>query len=281
MPGATGSTLEALLRRDRLVLLLGLAALLAGAWAYTVHLAEAMPGMGEGAMPGMADMPGMEDMAGMMDMPGMVMPMAQVWGAAEFGWLVGMWAVMMVAMMLPSAVPVLLLHSRLVRQRRTDASPVPQVALFGLGYFLVWSGFSVAAALAQWLLHRAALLTPMGASTSAVLGGGLLVAAGLYQWSPVKRACLQGCQSPLGFFTAHWRDGAGGAVRMGLRHGVTCVACCWLLMLLLFVLGVMNLLWVAALAIAALLERVGPQARWASRGIGVGAVVAGVWLMVR
>jgi len=275
VPGATGGALEALVRRDRLVLLLGLAALLAGAWAYTVHLAEGMPGMGEGAMPGMADMPGMEDM------PGMVMPMAQVWGAAEFGWLAGMWAVMMVAMMLPAAAPVLLLYARLVRQRRADASPVPLVALFGLGYFLVWSGFSVAAALAQWLLHRAALLTAMGASTSAALGGGLLVAAGVYQWSPVKAACLRGCQSPLGFFTAHWRDGAAGAVRMGLRHGATCVACCWLLMLLLFVLGVMNLLWVAVLALAALLERVGPLARWGSRGIGVVAVVAGVWLMVR
>jgi len=269
VPGPGSRALEALLRRDRAVVLVGLGVLLAGAWAYTIHLAAAMPGMGQVAMPGMDDM------------PGMILPMAQAWGGAEYGWLVGMWAVMMVAMMLPAAGPVILLYATLVRQRRANASPAPSVALFGLGYFVVWSGFSVAAALAQWFLHRAALLTPLGATTSAMLGGVLLVAAGIYQWSPVKAACLQGCQSPLGFLTTQWREGAAGAVVMGLRHGVICVACCWLLMLLLFVLGVMNLLWVAALAMAALLERVGPLARWTSRGIGVVAVAAGVWMIVR
>jgi len=181
--------------------------------------------------------------------------------------------------MLPSVAPVILTFATVNRNRRARGEPYVPAALFAAGYLLAWVGFSLAATLAQWALERAALLSPMDMTIdSRLLGGLLFLAAGLYQFTPVKLACLSFCRSPLDFVVNHWRDGNGGALRMGMTHGLYCLGCCWILMLLLFVGGVMNLLWVAALAGVVLIEKVaaGP---WIGRIGGAVLTTYGVWLL--
>ena len=151
---------------------------------------------------------------------------------------------------------------------------------FALGYVVAWVGFSAAATVLQWGLEQAALLSPMMASASPVLGGGLLIAAGVYQWTPLKRACLVKCRAPFEFLSRHWRPGSGGAVVMGLHHGAYCVGCCWVLMALLFVLGVMNLFWVGGLAAFVLLEKLGPRGDLVGRLIGLALLAWGIAVIV-
>jgi predicted metal-binding membrane protein len=193
-----------------------------------------------------------------------------------------MWAVMMVGMMTPSAAPMILIHARVGRQAASEGKPFASTGWFAGGYLLVWSAFALAATVAQWGLESLALLTPMMASASAVLGGVVLVAAGLYQWTPLKDACLSQCQSPLAFIqrAGGFKRDMAGALRLGLRHGAYCVGCCWALMALLFVGGVMNVLWIAAISIFVLLEKIVPAGRLVSRVAGAGFVTAGVWLLV-
>jgi predicted metal-binding membrane protein len=249
--------LEAALKRDRAVLAIGLLGTAALAWAYVARMAAAPAGaMSSMAMPGMAAA-----------------------GTPGLGWLVGMWAVMMVAMMLPSAAPTILLFAGVSRRRRQQGRPAVPVALFTLSYLLVWTVYAAVAATAQWQLHRLTLLSPTMASASPLLAGGLLIAAGLYQWMPLKGACLSHCRSPLGFFSTEWREGARGALLMGMRHGSFCVGCCWLLMALLFVAGVMNLVWVAAIAGFVLLEKLVRGGETLGKVAGVGLVLWGVWIL--
>jgi predicted metal-binding membrane protein len=146
---------------------------------------------------------------------------------------------------------------------------------------LVWTGFSAAAAAAQWALHEAAMISPSMRTASPWLGGGTLVAAGLYQLTPSKGACLAHCQTPLNYLMAHWRDGAVGALRMGLGHGAYCVGCCWAVMCVLFVVGVMNLLWVAVLSVFVLVEKTGKAGRLVGRLAGAGLMAAGVLMWIR
>lgn len=247
-----------LLRRQRVVIAAALAGIAALAWLYLFLAAADMTA----AMAGM-------DRA-------MAMPPKD---AVDLLLLFAMWWVMMVGMMLPGVAPVILTFATVNRNRRARAEPYVPAALFAAGYLLAWGGFSLAATLAQWALERAALLSPMDMATdSRWLGGLLFVAAGLYQFTPVKLACLRFCRSPLDFVVNHWRDGPDGALRMGIAHGLYCLGCCWILMLLLFVGGVMNLLWVAALAIVVLVEKLtaGP---WVGRIGGVLLVAYGVWLL--
>jgi predicted metal-binding membrane protein len=198
------------------------------AWAYTVYLAETGMGMGDMGM-AMADM--------------------RSWSGLDFGLMFVMWAVMMVAMMTPSAAPMLLMFASVNRKRREREAPYVPTGVFLAGYVIMWAGFSLAATAGNWGLHQASLLSSMmGASTNGYLGGTLLLLAGVFQWSPLKYACLKQCRTPMGFLMTSWRDGRGGALRMGLEHGAYCLGCCWAVMLLLFVLGVMNLVWIAALA---------------------------------
>ena len=235
------------LKRDRIIVLCGLAALVALSWAYISYLARDMRNM---------------------DME-MAMPQTQAWGVADFALMFVMWAVMMVAMMTPSAAPMILTFAGANRRRRERQSPYTPTAVFLSGYLVVWASFSVLATAAQWGLHAASLLSPMMASTSSILGGVLLLAAGIYQWTPLKYACLRHCRSPLGFILNEWREGTWGAFLMGLKHGGYCVGCCWFLMVLLFVAGVMNLLWVAAIAGFVLLEKVVPAGYLVGRIAGV------------
>jgi predicted metal-binding membrane protein len=256
---AEGATLEAVLKRDRAIVLAGLAGLSALAWAYLLVLAWRMPH---------------RDMAMAMTMPHM-----QAWGASEVLLTWVMWAVMMTAMMTPSAAPMILTFTTIYRRRRAQQGPFVSTVVFLLGYLLIWSAFSGVATLAQWGLHTGALLSPMMVSTSPMLGGILLLAAGVFQWTPLKATCLTQCRSPLGFLMTEWREGAWGALLMGLRHGGYCVGCCWVLMALLFVAGVMNLLWVAAIAAFVLVEKVLPRGELVGRVAGAVLMLAGLALL--
>lgn len=271
----SGAALETLLRRDRLLVGVALAALVVAAWLYLLHLARAMS---EVAIPQMPGMPGMGAMPGM----GMATPALHAWSWLEVGALVVMWAVMMIAMMTPAAAPMILMFAGVHRRRAVDGRPVVPTGIFVLGYLVVWTLFSLVAALAQAGLHAAALLSPAMAAESPLLGGGLLIVAGVVQWTPLKRACLTACRSPLSFLMTRWREGRGGAFVMGLHHGLYCLGCCWALMALLFVAGVMNLVWVAVIAVAVLVEKAVPRGDLVGRAIGVLLVVAGVWsILVR
>ncbi len=201
------------------------------------------------------------------------------WGATDFGLMFLMWAVMMVGMMLPSASPMILMFAKITRSQ-VEKDLLGPTGAFVFGYIVIWTGFSLAATLSQWGLQSAGLLSPMMASTNSVFAGLVLVAAGVYQWTPLKHACLRHCQTPLGFLMTRWRDGSGGAFRMGLTHGAYCVGCCWALMALLFVGGVMNLLWIALLSVLVLVEKIAPPVSWLPRFVGTGLVAWGGWILM-
>ncbi|MEO9136660.1 MAG: DUF2182 domain-containing protein [Casimicrobiaceae bacterium] len=247
--------------RDRTVIVCCILAIAAMAWGYLLYLDWQMSSALEDA-----------SMARAMGMP-TAMP-----GAANILFLFGMWSVMMVAMMAGAVTPVVLLFAAVHAQR--SGRRLPWLALaFGLGYAIVWIGFSACAALAQWVLHQSAALSPVMAATGSLAAGLVLCAIGIYQLTPLKAACLAHCRSPLGFLMTHWRDGIVGALRMGLWHGAYCVGCCWALMMALFVVGVMNLLWVAALMLLVLIEKVGPAGNVVSRIAGAAMIGAGVFLL--
>ena len=208
-------------------------------------------------------------------MAAMGMTMDMPWSAADLFYTFAMWAVMMAGMMAPSALPMLLLFAA-ARAGRDKRGVSPATLTFGLGYLAVWTGFSVGATVAQWGLHQAALLSMAMASSSGRLTGAILIAAGVYQLTPWKSRCLTHCRSPLGFLMTNWRDGTMGAFRMGLRHGAYCLGCCWALMCVLFAVGVMNLLWVAALTGFVLIEKIGPAGAIVARVAGVAMVGFGI-----
>lgn len=217
-----------------------------------------------------------------MNMPGMDMS-APARPAATWVLIIAMWWVMMIAMMAPSAAPAILLYGRVhrhsVAQGQLDEKLAPTGA-FAAGYLLVWLAFSLAAAALQWLLVKAGLISElMMSSQSRWLSGGLLIAAGLYQLSPLKGLCLEHCRSPTQFISSHWRPGPLGAVRLGLLHGAYCVGCCWALMALLFVGGVMNLIWIVALSILVLVEKLTPVGPIIARGLGAILVIWGAALL--
>jgi predicted metal-binding membrane protein len=265
--------LEAVLRRDRAIVVAALAALTILAWADLVWLA------GDMKMGGM-------DMTGFRMIPagqGLMMPASAPWQPIEFGYVFAMWVVMMIGMMTPSVAPMILIYARVGRQAMMQGKPFAASGWFAAGYLLAWFAFSLAATAAQWGLERAALLTPMMESASNILGAAVLVLAGLYQWTPLKDACLSYCQSPLTFIMRHggFRRNPAGALTLGFQHGIYCIGCCWALMVLLFVGGVMNLLWIAALAILVLFEKITPFGRIIARVAGVACIAAGVWLLMQ
>jgi predicted metal-binding membrane protein len=240
----------------------GLAAMVVLAWAYLVRAAAGMQAMATDAQ--------MHAAMGMADM--------QAWGLADWFGLFMMWAIMMVAMMLPSAAPVILLVLGMYR-RRVEPQARVAAAAFVAGYLVAWTAFSLAASAAQVALHRATLLAPDMRLSSSMLSGVILIVAGVYQWLPVKNTCLSHCQSPLGFLSQYWREGTLGGLLLGLRHGMFCVGCCWLLMTLLFVVGVMNLLWVAVLAAFVFIEKLLRRGAVAARVAGVAVAAWGIFLL--
>lgn len=251
---ATLALFSRILQRDRLLVALALAAVIVLSWLYLVTGAGTMQEMG-----------------------GMSMPMSTwPWTTTHAVLMFFMWLVMMTAMMLPSATPAILFYSFIHRQGSSRSATAP--LLFALGYLATWACFSVMAVLAQFLLEWVGLLTSMMEATSAFLSGVLLLSAGLYQLSPFKHACLRACRSPLDSLMLHWRAGRTGALTMGVRHGAYCAGCCWALMLLLFVGGVMNLAWITGIAVYVLVEKLMPAGRSIARAAGVALIAAGTYL---
>ena len=257
-------------RRDRAVIVLAVALLTALVWGYLLWLSAGL------------DMDGM-DMTGLRMIPsgmGLMMPTDMPWRAMEFAFVFAMWTVMMVGMMTPSAAPMFLMYARIGRQTEARGRPLGATVWFAVGYFLVWIAFALFATLVQWALERTALLDFTMATTDNVLGGLVFVAAGLYQWTRLNDLCLAECQRPFEFVMRHggYRRDAPGCVALGFRHGAYCVGCCWALMALLLVGGVMNVLWIVLLALLALLERVTSMGRLIVRLAGIVLVAGGVWL---
>ena len=258
----TGSptTLEAALRHDRFpVAVLAILVPLV-CWLWIIVLARDMYGSMTGASAWM---------------------MTATWDARHLLLLWAMWGVMMAGMMLPSASPTLLLYGLVARRQTPDARAPRRIYALASGYLLVWVLFSAGATALQRLLAKLLIVSPMMETTSAVAAGVLLLIAGAYQLTPLKAACLQTCQSPLGFLMRRWRRGTGGAFRMGLEHGAYCVGCCWALMLLLFAGGVMNLAVIAALTALVAFEKLAPFGRQGARISGALLIVAAVWMFLR
>lgn len=203
----------------------------------------------------------------------------RAWGSSDFLFIFLMWTIMMVGMMVPTAIPTTLVYSAVARKAAGQGAVVAPTLVFVAGYVTVWTMFSLGATLAQWGLDRAALLSPMMVTTSPAIGASLLIVAGLYQLTPLKRACLSHCRSPAHFISAHWRPSTSGAFRMGIEHGTYCLGCCWLLMGLLFVGGVMNLLWIAVIAVFVLLEKIVPHETLPARVGGLTMILTGALLL--
>jgi predicted metal-binding membrane protein len=252
------SVLETALVRDRWWVISALAAALLISWAWIVPMAIDMYG-------------------GMSGLAAWMMPVQ--WGSRHDLLLLAMWLVMMVGMMLPSAAPTLLIYAAVVRQADPGSPVLGRVYSFASGYLAIWTAFSFAATIVQRALAEATLLSPMMQLRSPLLGGALLIGAGIYQLTAFKQSCLRSCQSPVSFIASHWRAGPGGAWRMGLEHGLYCLGCCWVLMLLLFVGGVMNLVCIAAITIFILVERLLPPRMQGGRPSGVLLIGAGLWFL--
>lgn len=251
---------EVLLRRDR-GLVSGVIVVVAGlCWAWIVPMARAMDRMLCGDTSWM---------------------MANNWDPRHLAVLFAMWAVMMVGMMLPSAAPALLLYACVIRKSPGSDRTTAHVHAFAGGYLLVWTLFSVAATLLQRLFADLLWLSPLMESENRAFSAVLLVTAGIYQFTPLKRTCLDGCRSPVEFLTRHWRAGVAGGFHLGVRHGLYCLGCCWALMMLLFVGGVMNLWWIIALTVFVLLEKVAPFGVQGGRLSGVLLFALGTWALVR
>ena len=254
---AEATVLEAVLRRDRIVVVAALVGVIVVAWIWIVL--GAGTGMSAVAMTQMAGTPDMD----------MMMERA-VWTAAYAGLIFAMWWAMMVAMMLPGAAPMVLLFARVNRSRKVQDRPYVPTGIFAAGYMVAWGGFSALAAGLQWGLEQLDFLSAMMTTTSYWLGGAILLAAGAWQLTPIKGVCLRHCRSPLSFLVHKWRPGSVGAFRMGLEHGAYCLGCCWFLMGLLFFGGIMNLFWIAGLAAFILLEKTIPMGHWIGRVAGIG-----------
>lgn len=249
------------IQRNEIIALIALLLAAAIAWAWTVHLAI--------------------DMQAMAAMPNMAAIDAASWDIESALLTCAMWAVMMAAMMLPSAAPIALLHQRVGAHNAAQGAKAPSTSLLILGYVLVWTAFSVLATAAQIALSMTLQLTAEMALVNARWAGAVLIAAGLYQFTSLKQHCLIRCSSPFVFLSHHYHPGAWGAVRMGLLHGFYCLGCCWAAMALLFVGGVMNLLWVAGLTAFVLIEKLLPRGRAIGRVLGVLTLMAGLYLLAK
>lgn len=242
---------------DKISILSVLGVLTVCAWAYLVHMALK------------PDANGMAHCAA-------VMPGGMKWGPEDIITSFIMWSVMMVAMMFPAAAPMFLAFSVINRDKNETGGTLAATGWFVLGYLIVWLAFSVLATVTQWVLHSAALLWEAMAITGPIAGGALLAVAGVFQWTPFRNACMTKCRSPMAFIITEWRAGKDGALIMGLKHGIYCVGCCWLLMALSLVLGVMNLIWMGALTIFMAMEKGNIGGLWLSRVAGAILVVWGI-----
>lgn len=251
------TALENIVQRDRLILLLGLIGVSAIAWFYTILMSV---DTGHAAHHAMLAQP-------------------RAWTTTDLAMTFGMWTVMMLAMMLPTAAPMVLTLAKISRGQSVSTNPVAPASGFLLGYAIVLTAFSLAAAVVQWGLHQASWTTMAGESTNRVFAGAVLLGAGAFQFSQFKEACLHRCRSPLWFLMTQWQPGSVGGIKMGISHGRFCIGCCWALMALMFVGGSMNLLWTAGLAVLMLAEKALPAGRTVGRIAGIGLIVWGVGVL--
>jgi len=259
--GDESSRLELILRRDRIIGLVVLLLFIAFAWWYLLH--------GAGMPDDMSSMPGMD----------MDIGAPREWTAGYSSIVFVMWWVMMIAMMLPSAAPMILLYGLVSRHQEKRGGTPMSSGIFLLGYLTVWGAFSGLATTLQWQLQKLALMSPAMAITSAAVGGLILIAAGVYQLTPFRDACLQHCRGPMEFVSRHWMPGAAGAWKMGIRHGLYCLGCCWMLMALLFYGGVMNLYWIIGLTAYIFLEKLVPRGMLVSRLASVVLIAWGALML--
>ena len=283
--GGVDAMVEKALRRERMVVGLALTLVVVLAWLYV--LAGAGMGMSALDMTHASQRAFTAAAAGASQPSMTTAPVAGMEGMARVSWSFShalvmflMWWIMMLAMMLPSAAPMILLFAAINRKQRARGNPYVSTSLFTGAYLAIWGGFSVLAVTLQWALQSIGWLSPILVSNNAALGGALLVLAGIYQLTPIKQACLRHCRSPVAFISEHWRNGRRGAFNMGTRHGAYCVGCCWFLMGLLFLGGVMNLWWVVGLALFVLLEKLGPAGDGVRRLSGVVLIGFGIWMLI-
>jgi len=255
------SPIENILKKDRLIIITGLFIICLLSWLYIIYLYKQMYPMN-------------------MDAMFFAMPMSAKWTATDFILLFLMWIVMMIAMMVPSVAPLILIFAGINRKRRLAQSPyVPAIYLL-TGYFGIWLIFSLFATVLQWWMQQLSLLNPDMIITNKIAGGIILIAAGLFQFTTLKQKCLYNCQTPIQFIHKHWREGKAGAFRMGVKNGLFCLGCCWILMILLFVSGIMNLLWIAIIAAFVFVEKISAQKKLISYISGAALIIYGVFVLV-
>lgn len=261
MAAEYSNNLASLFKRDQIFILFCLIIVILLSWAYIVHLNSLMQG---NSMTSMAKE--------------MSMPQSNQWTLNEFFSAFLMWSVMMIAMMLPSAMPMILVFAAVNKKRLSEGRDFVATWVFVIGYILIWILFSVFAASLQWIFHSLAILSPELKIASPLISGTVLILAGIYQFTPVKKVCIKNCQAPFGFIVEHWRNGKKGAFVMGLHHGLFCLGCCWILMALLFAAGIMNLLWIALIAAFIFVEKI-VHIRWVSWIAGLFLIVFGFVLI--
>ena len=244
--------------KDRFIVVSVLALVTLLSWVYLVDMAIDMDNM-------MAD--------------GQMMQMME-WTTSYFIAMLLMWVIMMIGMMVPTAIPMALVYAAVARKAASQGTPIAPTSAFVSGYVVMWALFSVAATLAQWGLDEAALLSPMMVSNSPWLGAVLLIVAGVFQFTPWKESCLQHCRAPAHFMSTHWKPGVWGAFRMGVEHGAYCIGCCWILMGLLFLGGVMSLFWIAGITLFVLLEKVLPLGDRGGRFAGGAMMLTGLTMLI-
>ena len=257
----SSASLENLLKRDRFIIMGGLFFITLLSWLYIIYLYNQMTYMDMNAL-------------------FFAMPMTPTWTATDFTLLFLMWVVMMIAMMTPSVAPLILIFATVNRQRKLQERPFVNSAYLAAGYFLIWTAFSLAATALQWWLQQIALLNPDMIVTSRLLAGITLIAAGIFQFTPLKQTCLKHCRTPLSFILQRWKEGKLGALKMGIENGYYCLGCCWMLMVLLFVVGIMNILWIALIALFVLVEKISPQTKWIPYAAGIILIGYGLFILV-
>jgi len=209
------------------------------------------------------------------------MPMTPSWTLIDFVLLFLMWLVMMIAMMTPSVAPLILIFAMVNRRRKLEQTPFVSTLFLLCGYFLVWAAFSFTATSLQWLLQHISLLNPEMKTTNKVLGSIVLVAAGIFQFTSLKKNCLNYCRTPIDFIHQNWKEGRSGALRMGIENGWYCLGCCWALMALLFVTGIMNIFWIVLISFFVLIEKVAPNTKWVSALAGIVLTVYGFIFLLK
>jgi predicted metal-binding membrane protein len=254
--------LEQILKKDRFIIISGLFILCSLSWVYIIYLSRQMNPMN-------------------MDAFLFAMPMTSTWTGVDFWLIFLMWFVMMIAMMTPSVTPLILIFTLVNRQKRQQQNPFVSAGYLLGGYFMIWAVFSLLATSLQWLLQHISMLNSEMETTNKILGGTLLIAAGIFQFSLLKRKCLHYCRTPIDYIHCNWKEGKTGALRMGIENGIYCLGCCWILMILLFVSGIMNLLWISLIALFVLIEKALSRSKWISYMAGVILLIYGTMILIR